>query len=180
LDEAEKTFRAVLDDPLPTPLSMASANLGLGEISMKRGQAAEAAKRFGDAVKAGGDYASSLAARAGRIRAETESNTLPPIDESARSFISQLGPAIVGGKKPELDARIVAGELVRFINASVGTASWETRVLRTEQLNANLIEADVAIKLNKLGKEGSGTAVMVLTRTPTGLKLANIDLFEVQ
>ena len=86
----------------------------------------------------------------------------------------------MGGKKPELDARIVSGELVRFVNASVGTAAWETRVLRTEQLNANLIEADVAIKLNKLGKEGSGTAVMVLTRTPTGLKLANIDLFEVQ
>ena len=180
LDEAEKTFRSVLDDPLPTPFSMASANLGLAEISMKRGQAAEAAKRFGEAVKAGGDYASSLAARAGRIRAETESNTAPPIDESARAFISQLGPAIVGGKKTELDARIVSGELVRFVNASVGTAAWETRVLRTEQLNANLIEADVAIKLNKLGKEGSGTAVMVLTRTPNGLKLANIDLFEVQ
>jgi hypothetical protein len=66
------------------------------------------------------------------------------------------------------------------VNASVGTAAWDTRVLRTEQLNANLIEADVAIKLSKLGKEGSGTAVMVLTRTPTGLKLASIDLFEVQ
>ncbi len=180
LDEAEKTFRAVLDEPLPTPLSMAWANNGLGEISMKRGQPAEAAKRFGEAVRAGGDYASSLAARAGRIRAETESNTAPPIDESVRTFISQLGPAIVGGKKADLDARIVSGELVRFVNASVGTAAWDTRVLRTEQLSANWIEADVAIKLTKLGKDGSGTAVMVLTRTPSGLKLASIDLFEVQ
>ena len=180
LDEAEKAYRAVLDEPLPTPGSMAWANLGLAEISLKRGQTAEAAKRFSEAVKAGGDYASSLAARAGRIRAETESNTSPPIDESARTFITQLGPAIVGGKKVDLDSRIVSGELVRFINASVGTAAWETRVLRTEQLNANWIEADVAIKLNKLGKEGSGTAVLLLTRTPAGLRLANIDLFEVQ
>ena len=34
--------------------------------------------------------------------------------------------------------------------------------------------------VKKLGKDGSGTAVFMLTRTPSGLKLAGIDLFEVR
>jgi hypothetical protein len=43
-----------------------------------------------------------------------------------------------------------------------------------------LIAADVNITLKKLGKEGSGTAVFMLTKTPSGLKLDGIDLFEVR
>jgi hypothetical protein len=69
---------------------------------------------------------------------------------------------------------------VRFINASIGTEAWETKVLRTEQLNANLIAADVQIRANKLGTIGQGTAVLMLARTPAGLKLAGIELFEVR
>lgn len=180
IDEAEKAFRSLLDEVLPTPVAFAWGNLGLGEISLKRGQNADAAKFFAEAVRAGGDYASSLAARAARIRAEAAAGAAPPIDDSARTLISQIGPAIVGGKKADLETRIVSGELVRFINASVGTSAWETRVLRTEQLNADLIEADVSITLTKLGKAGSGTALMLLARTPAGLKLAGIEFFEVQ
>lgn len=180
LDEAEKVFRSLLDEALPTPTASAWANIGLGEIGLKRGQNAEAVKRFNDAVHAAGDYASSLAARAGRIRAEAAANAAPPIDESASAFISQIGPAIVGGKKADLESRIVSGELVRFTNASIGTTAWETKVLRTEQINANLLEADVSIRANKLGKEGSGTALFLLAKTPGGWKLAGIELFEVQ
>lgn len=180
LDEAEKVFRSLLDLPLPLPTSVAWANIGLGEISLKKNQGAEAVKRFNDAVHAGGDYASSLAARAARLRVEASTNSTPPIDESVRAFIATVGPAIVAGKKADLETRIVSGELVRFINASFGTTAWETRVLRTEQINSSLIEADVTIHANKLGKDGSGTAVFVVTRTPAGLKLAAIEFFEVQ
>lgn len=180
LDEAEKVFRALLALPLPLPTAVAWSNLGLGEISLKRNQGAEAVKHFNDAVHASGDYASSLAARAARLRAEASTNANPPIDESVRSFIATFGPAIVAGKKADLETKIVAGELVRFINSSFGTTAWETRVLRTEQINSSLTEADVTIHANKLGKDGSGTAVFVVTRTPTGLRLAAIELFEVQ
>ena len=69
---------------------------------------------------------------------------------------------------------------MRFVNASIGTELWDTRVLRTEQLNANLIAADVYIKASKLGKAGEGTAVMLLARTPTGLRVSGIELFEVR
>jgi tetratricopeptide (TPR) repeat protein len=180
LEDAEKVFRSLLEQPLPLAVSLAWANIGLGEIGLKRGQSADAVKRFNDAVHASADYASSLAARAARIRAEAATNQAPPIDEAARAFIAQIGPAIVGGKKADLESKVVSGELVRFLNASFGTTAWETRVLRTEQIDADSMEADVSVRLNKLGKEGSGTAVFVLSQTAAGLRLAGIELFEVQ
>jgi tetratricopeptide (TPR) repeat protein len=179
-DEAERLFRAALDEPLPFAATVAWANIGLGEIAMKRNQPAEAAKRFSDAVVASRDYPSSLAARAARIRAEAAANNAPPVDESVRTFVTQLSQAVVSNKKAELEARIVSGELVRFINASIGTEAWDTKVVRTEQLNANLIAADVQIRASKLGTVGSGTAVLLIARTPAGLKLSGIELFEVR
>jgi len=180
-DEAEKLFRLALDETLPTPATLAWANIGLGEISLKKGQAAEAAKRFNDAVRADAEYASSLAARAGRIRAETAANTLQ-VDGSVRTFVSQLDQSITSGKKAELDSRIVSGELTRFINGVVGTQPeiWQTRVLRTEQLDANLAAADVSLNTKQLGREESGTAVLILARVGGAWKLAGIELFEVR
>jgi hypothetical protein len=179
IDEAEKLFRASLDEPLPFSATVAWSNIGLGEIAMKRNQPAEAAKHFNDAVFASRDSPSSLAARAARIRAEAAANTAPPVDESVRTFVTQLSAAIVSGKKADLELRIMSGEMVRFVNASIGTEAWDAKVLRTEQLSGDVIAADVAITVKKLGKEGSGTAVLMITRTPTGLKLSSIELFEV-
>ncbi|HEX5886758.1 MAG TPA: tetratricopeptide repeat protein, partial [Pyrinomonadaceae bacterium] len=180
LDEAEKLFRSALEEGLPFPATLAWANIGLGEIAMKRNQPAEAAKRFGAAVVASRDYPSSLAARLARIRAEAAANSAPAVDPAVQSFANQLSQALVSNRKPDLEARIVSGELVRFINGSIGTETWDTKVVRTEQLNANLIAADVQIQLKKLGTAGSGTAVFLIARTPTGLKLSGIDLFEVR
>ena len=179
-EDAEKLFQAALNEPLPFAATLAWANIGLGEIALKRNQPAEAVKRFNDAVIASRDYPSSLAARAARIRAEAAANSAPPVDEAARTFVTQLSQAVVSNKKAELEARIVPGELVRFINASIGTDAWETKVVRTEQLNSNLIAADVQIRASKLGTVGNGTAVLMLARTPSGLKLSGIELFEVR
>ncbi len=180
IDEAEKLFRSALAEALPTPAALAWSNIGLGEISLRRGQAAEAATRFNDAVRADAEYASSLAARAGRIKAETTANSLQ-IDPSIRAFVAQLDQAIVAGKKTELEARVVSGELVRFIGGVVGTQPeiWQTKVLRTEQLDANLAAADVSLDTKELGHQRSGTAVFVLARVSGGWKLLGIDLFEV-
>ncbi len=180
-DEAEKLFRAALDEPLPTSGTLAWANIGLGEISLKRGEAGDAAKRFNDAVRADGDYASSLTARAARIRAETAAGG-SPVDESARAFIKQLDQSITSGKKTELEARVESGELVRFIGGIVGTQPeiWQTRVMRTERLDANLLAVDVSITAKELGQERSGTAVFILSRASGGWKLGGIELFEVR
>ena len=180
LEEAETLFRSALDEALPFPATLAWANIGLGEIAMKRNQPAEAAKRFNDAVVASRDYPSSLAARLARIRAEAAANNAPPVDPAVQAFATQLSQAVISNKKAELESRIVSGELVKFINASIGTEAWDTKVVRTEQLNANLIAADVQIQLKKLGAAGSGTAVLLIARTPAGLKLSGIELFEVR
>lgn len=179
-DEAEKLFRSALEDPLPTPSTLAWGAIGLGEIHLKRGQAGEAAKRFTEGVRADAEYGSSLAARAARISAEAA--TPPAIDESARGFAKQLDQAIISGKKVEIEARIVPGELVRFIGGIIGSQPevWQTRVLRTELLEANLMAVDVSINAKQLGQERSGTAVLMLARTGDGWKLAGIELFEVR
>ena len=180
LEEAEKLFRSALEESLPFAATLAWANIGLGEIAMKRNQPAEAAKRFNDAVIASRDYPSSLTARLARIRAEAAANNAPAVDPAVQTFATQLSQALVINKKPELESKIVSGELVKFVNASIGTEAWETKVVRTEQLNADLIAADVQIRLSKLGTAGSGTAVLMIARTPGGLKLSGIDLFEVR
>ena len=179
-EEAEKLFRAALDEPLPTAAALAWGNIGLGEIALRKGQAAEAAKRFNDAVRADAEYGSSLAARAGRIKAETAANTLQ-VDGAVRTFVGQLDQAILSGKKTELESRVVPGELVKFVNGVVGTQPeiWQARVLRTEQRDANLIAADVSLDTKELGVQRSGTAVLLLTRAGGGLKLLGIELFEV-
>lgn len=180
IDEAEKLFRAALDEALPTPSTLAWGAIGLGEIYLKRGQGAEAAKRFTEAVRAEAEYSSSLAARASRI--SSESAAAPAADDSARAFIKQLDQAITSGKKVELEAKIVSGELVRFIGGIIGSQPeiWQTRVLRAEPLDANLLAVDVSINAKELGQERSGTAVLILARTSDGWKLAGIELFEVR
>ncbi|HEV8427080.1 MAG TPA: tetratricopeptide repeat protein [Pyrinomonadaceae bacterium] len=180
VEDAEKLFRSTLEEPLPFTATLAWANIGLGEIAMKSNQPAEAAKRFTDAVIASRDYPSSLAARLGRIRAEAAANSAPAVDESVRTFVTGLSQAVISNKKAELESRIVSGELVKFVNASIGTELWDTKVVRTEQLNPNLIAADVQINAKKLGTVGSGTAVLMLARTPSGWKLSGIELFEVR
>ena len=181
VEEAEKLFRAALDAPLPTPATLAWANVGLGEVSLRKGQPDEAAKRFNDAVRADAEYGATLAARAGRIKAETETNRLQ-VDPAVKSFVAQLDQAIASGKKAELESRIVPGELVRFIGGIIGTQPemWQTRVLRTEQLDANLVAADVTLDTKELGRQQAGTAVLILSRAGGAWKLAGIDLFEVR
>lgn len=183
VDEAEKLFRAALDEALPTPVSLAWANVGLGEIALKKGQPAEAARRFNDAVRADAEYGASLAARAGRIQAESSTaGSTPPVDEAIRAFISQLDHAIISGRQTELAPHVVPGEMVRFLNGIVGTQPelWQTRVLRTEQLENDWVAADVNIKARQLGKDASGTAVLILVRVNGAWRLANIELFEVR
>ncbi len=181
VDEAEKIFRSLLEQPLPSPASIAWANIGLGEISLKKGQPVEAARRFNEAMRADAEYASALAARNGRIRAETAANTLQ-IDPAIRTFIGQLDQAIISGKKIELEPRVVSGELVRFISGVVGTQPeiWRTKILRTEQWDADLFAADVSLETKELGKEHAGTALYILSRGNGNWKLVGIDLFEVR
>jgi hypothetical protein len=182
LDEAEKEFRAALGMPLPTPATLAWANIGLGEIALRRNRAAEAVKLFDEAVRADAEYASTLAARAARLKAETAAGAAPALDEQTKAAVTQLDAAIRAGKKTDLEALIVPGELTKFSRGIVGTQPevWQTRVLRTENMADNRVAADVAIVARTLGRDQAGTAVLVFARTPAGLKLSDIQFFEVR
>jgi tetratricopeptide (TPR) repeat protein len=177
-EEAEREFKQLLAEKLPLPTSLAWANYGLGEIALRRGQGAEASRLFTDAIRADAEYASTLAARAERIRSETT----PPVDQAVVAFINQLDAAIRSGRHSEIGPMIVPGELGRFVQGVVGTQpeAWQTRVLRTEQLSADRIAVDVMLTSKQLGVEHSGTAVFVLMRIGGNLKLAAIELFEVR
>src|SRR6185312_1419291 len=155
-DEAETIFRALLEDPLPLSNTLAWANIGLAEIAAKKGQGADAGRRYTDAIKAVGD--------------------------SIRTFLAQLDKDITNGTKADVESKVVPGELIRFVNGIVGTKPevWQTRVLRTEQWDPNLSAADVTINSKVLGKEASGTALLLLVRSGNTWKLAGIELFEVR
>jgi tetratricopeptide (TPR) repeat protein len=181
-DEAEREFRATLETTAPEPTTLAWANIGLGEISLRKGQAAEAARRFNEAVRIDAEYASTLAARAGRIKAEAAANAVPAVDESVKAFVAQLDQAIKGGRKADLEALIVPGELTKFVSGIIGSQpeAWTTRVLRTEQLDANHLAADVNISTRELGRDQTGSAVLMLARVNNAWKLSSIEFFEVR
>jgi len=178
-EDAEKEFKQLMNEKLPLPASLAWSSFGLGEIALRRGQAAEASRNFTDAIRADAEYASTLAARAERIKAESAT---PVIDEAAKNFVNQLDNAIRTGRQAEIAPMIVAGELGRFVQQVVGTQPelWQTRVLRTEQLDADRVAVDVSLDTKQLGVEHSGTAVFILVRIGGSLKLGAIELFEVR
>jgi len=179
VDEAEREFKRLADERLPTPPMLAWASVGLGEIALRRGQNAEAVRYFSDAVRADAEYPSSLAAREARLRAEGAS---AHVDESAKAFINQLDQAIRSGRQTEIENFIVPGELQRFVHGVIGTQPelWQTQVRRTEELNANQVAADVQLNTKQLGTEHSGTAVFMLAKVGSAWKLNAIEFFEVK
>src|SRR5947209_15124162 len=104
LDDAEREFRAALDSPLPLPATLAWSDIGLGEIALKRNRPADAAKLFDDAVKTEAEYASTLAARADRLRAEAAAGKPPAPDGQIKEAVAALDAAIRGCRQESLNA----------------------------------------------------------------------------
>ena len=182
LDDAEREFRAALESPLPLPSTLAWTDIGMGEIALRRNRPADAAKFFDSAARAEADYATMLAARSARIRAEAAAGAPPPVDEQIKAAVANLDAAIKTGQKAGIEALIVPGELTSFSKGIVGTQPeiWQTRVLRTEQLDPNRVAADVTLTARTLGRSQEGPAVYVFARTTAGWKLYEIPVFEVR
>lgn len=182
LDEAEREFQLARDDSLPLAATLAWAHIGLGEILLRRNQAAEAARRFDSGVRANAGDATNLQARDGRLRAETAARTASPINEAARSFVQRLDAALKSGRKAEIDQLLLDGELALFSRGIVGNQPeiWISEVRRTESLGGGRTAVDVRITARLLGRDQAGTAVYVLIDTPAGMRLADVQLFEVR
>lgn len=176
--EAEKEFRAVLDEKLPTSRSLAWANLGLGEIALKANQNANAAKYFEEAIKADAEYGATLAARAGRNKAAASAQ----IDESVKSFFAQFDKAAVSNSKTNVENLVVSGEMTKFAGGIAGQAqSWQTQIVQVDKIDANSALAEVQLNIKLLNREPeSGTAVFLLSKVGNNWKLSGVEIFEVR
>ncbi len=178
--EAEREFKAALDEKLPASFTLGWANIGLGEISARAGQNAAAAVYFSQAVRADAEYGSNLAARRGRLRVEPSGS----VDESIKAFFTQFDKAVLSGRKSEVDALIAPGEVPRFSGGAVAgqPSQWQTKVFRAEKIDANRMSVETEITVKRLGSEvlESGTAIFVLARMGNIWKLAGVEVFEVR
>lgn len=176
--EADKEFRAVLNENLPAAQSLAWANEGLGEIALKANQNAPAAQFFNEAIKADAEYGTTLAARIGRDKAEPN----PVTDESIKAFFARFDKAATGGSKANLDALIVAGEIPRFANGIGGFAQkWETKLIRVDKIDDQNVLAETNLNIQLLNKNAeSGTAVFRLAKIGGDWKISGVEIFEVR
>lgn len=176
--EAEKEFHAVLDEKLPTARSIAWANEGLGDIALKAGQNSQALNYFGEAIKTEGEYGATLAARLGRNKI----NSSPAIDEDIKTFFAQFDKAAVSGRKADLEALTVSGEMSKFTTGISGQAQqWNSKVLQFDKKNGNTALAEVNLTIKLLNKDPeSGTAVFRLSKIGGSWKLSGVEMFEVR
>lgn len=176
--EAEREFRAVLAEPLPSARSIAWANVGLADITSKNGQSGQAIKFAAAAINADAEYGASLAARAIRNR----SNAATASDDAVKAFFAAFDRAAVSNRKSDLDSMAIPGEVSKFVSGISGqTIEWKTNVLHVDKIDANnlWVEAQLAIRLLNRETE-TGTAVFRLARTGGAWKLAAVDMFEVR
>ena len=176
LADAEREIRTALDDKLPLPATLAWGAYSLGQIAERKGQTAEALKRYDEAVRAEGGSESTFAARLARIKVQTTA----PVEDAIKQFFTQLDQAIRGGRKADIEQFVVPGELLNFTRGfiSIQPEVWQTRVLRTDAVGGERIAADVQITARREGHDSTITAVFILARTGTGLRLAEIPIFE--
>ena len=70
--------------------------------------------------------------------------------------------------------------LVSIFQKPQAPVSENAIAVHQQQLDANLVAADVSLDTKELGRQQSGTAVLFLARAGSGWKLVGIDLFEVR
>jgi Tfp pilus assembly protein PilF len=176
--EAEKEFRSVLDEKLPTARSLGWANVGLGEIALKANQNSKATAFFNEAIRAKSEYGATLSARLGRNKADITGT----VDESIRAFFAQYDKSAVSGRKAELDALILSGETSRFAGGIAGQAQqWETKILRVDNQDINNVLVEVSLNIKLLNKNPeTGTAVFQLSKVGSSWKLSGVEIFEVR
>ncbi len=174
--EAEKEFRAVLAEKLPTARSLAWANVGLADIASKAGQTDAAQKYAEAAILADGDYGASLMAR--NLRNKLGITTAA--DAAIKAFFADFDKAASSNRKADVDALVMPGEVTKFASGVSGaTEQWQTQVRQVDRLDADtvLVEAIMTVKL--LNKDvQTGLAVYRLVKTAGGWKLNAVEMFE--
>ena len=178
VSDADREFRAVLSEPLPTSRSLGWANVGVADVALRTNRNAEATKHAIAAIMADAEYGAGLAAR--NVRNRIAQST--PVDESIKAYFAQFDRAAISNRKTELDALAVPGEVNRFVSGISGQATnWTTTVLHVDMFDANtaIVETNLSVRLLTREPE-TGTAVFRLLRTTSGWRLAGVEIFEVR
>ncbi len=176
--DAEKEFRAVLDEKLPTSRSLAWANVGLAEIASKANQKDAAEKFINAAIMADAEYGAGLAARNLRNKLGISSGN----DATVKTFFADFDKAAVANRKADIDNLVMPGEVGKFASGVAGSASqWQTQIVQIDRLDATtvLVEANMSIKLLNHEVE-TGPAVYRLSKVGAGWRLSAVDMFEVR
>lgn len=178
--EAEREFKAALDEKLPTAFTQGWANIGLAEIAVRAGQNSQAAGYYSAAIRADAEYGSNLNARRGRAKVESGA----AVDDTIKAFFAQFDKAILSSRKAEVDALIVPGEITKFSGGVVSgqPSVWQTRIVRAERIDAVRMLVETEISAKRLNSEltESGTAIFVISRIGNTWKLSGVDVFEVR
>ena len=176
--EAEREFKAALDEKLPTSRTMAWGNLGLAETASRGAQNAQALKFAEAAIRADGEYGASLAAR--NLRTKIAATAEVPDD--VKSYFANFDRVAISNRKADLEALVVPGEATRFVSGISGqTTDWKTTPTHVDRFDPNnvLVETQMAVRL--LGRENeSGMAVYRLVKSGSVWKLYSVDIFEVR
>ena len=176
--EAEKQFKAAFDEALPTPRTIAWANVGLAEIASKAGRAAEAREYATAAITADAEFGASLAAR--NIRNKLADAPAP--SDEIKAYFTRFDAAARSNRKADLDELVMPGEVVKFASGISGqTTEWRTTVLHTYLIDPVTMVAEVQLSVKLLNRNNeNGSAVYRLTKTSSGWKLSSVDSFEVR
>lgn len=176
--EAEKEFRSVLDEKLPTSRSLAWANVGLAETASRANQNENAIKFAETAIVTDAEYGASLAARNLRNRLGASS----AIDPGVKTFFADFDKAASSNRKADIDALVMPGDITKFASGVSGsTEQWQTQVRHIDRIDAGtvLVETNMTVKL--LNKETeTGIAVYRLVKVGNAWKMTAVEMFEVR
>ena len=103
-------------------------------------------------------------------------------DEGIKAFFAQFDKAAISGRKADLDAMVLTGEIPRFSGGIAGQAQeWTTRIVQIEKISATHAVVETNLNIKMLNKDPeSGTAVYRLTLVGNNWKLSGVDMFEVR
>jgi hypothetical protein len=180
-DEAAKIFNEALKaEPLPIQ-AYGLAHFGLAELAMQQSKFDAASKHFRFAAAADLDAATTIAARDGAMKAERGANAVK-IPEEISAFLQKFDAAVLQGSSAAVNQFVELGNLRKFAQSLVvrKPSIWATEALRAEVWDANRTAVDVTLKIKIDGKDYSGRAVYVISRSGGKLLLSEVPTFDVK
>ncbi len=176
--DAEREFRAVVDETLPMARSMGWALVGLADAASRTGRNDDAGRYIEQAIKSEPEYGAALLGRNIRNRLNRPAN----IDDAFKSYFTQFDRAAISNRKADVEALVMPGEVNRFATSIAGNAvEWRSDIRHVDMLDADtaLVETNMSVRLLNRETE-TGLAVYRLVRTSAGWRLAAVDIFEVR